>query len=519
MSHQNSSDLVNGIIRQINNQNNIRTNKKGKSQKKVIPTKSYTLEIENRVFGLSGEKKNATYKIIKTHQKYFSSLMFNNRLPRKNKIKKNKNNVTKRFHSVKTELKNVLSLYIANNNKKNNILTYSNNKSRNVKNNTITNLEIKTKSGIKNKVLTPPKKKINTSNFFNPIFSSTIKNNKLLFPSNNSIDNTTFSSTAAKKNKNEAKNSLFKIKGNNYSIKKQNDSNQEYENRINKINIFWKNKIKNLGKEKTDIKILAQKKKNRLQNKNDQKLFINKVINKKKKNKLLKVNIPYQTHKTSIINKSKLNNNRKSNNNKRNKTKINAYRQKETEIRNSSTQIVNTIKNNYIKNSKNLLRSLHNNTLIKDNSRKFIPDLISLIFPSKKEVKDIVKKKEYSNDTFDDQESKMINYDLGKLTYYSESDIDSISKISTKEKKNYNNKNNFKESKVIMLNEVEKTIEQISKEAKDYFDNSESSKKKHRDKSENFSIKDNSVLCNNIDEYTKDEIKKNITYIFLKNDF
>ena len=519
MSHQNSSDLVNGIIRQIKNQNNKKINRQGKSQKKVIPTKSYTLDIENRVFHLSGEKKNSNYKIIKTHQKYFSSLIFNNLLPQKNIIKKKTNNITKRFHSVKTELKNILSLYIANNNKKNNILAYSNIKSRNVKNNTITNFEIKTKSGIKNKVLTPPKKKISASNFFKPEFSSAIKNNKLLFPSNNSIDNTTLSSTAAKKNKNGAKNSLFKIKDSYYSIRKQNDLNQEYENKINKTNILCKEKIKYLGKEKTGIKILTKQKKKQLQNKNAQKLFINKVINKKKKNMLIKVNIRYQTHKTSRINKNKLNNNRKINNDKGNKLKINPYQQKGTKIRNSSAQIVNTVKNNYIKNSKNLLNSLNNNIIIKDSSRKFIPELISLIFPRKKEVKDIIEKKEYSNDTFDEQESKMINYDLGKLTYYSESDIDSISKISTKEKKNYNNKKNFKESKVIMPNEVEKTIEQISQEAKDYFDNSELSKKIDRDKRENFSIKDSSVLCNNIDEYTKGEKKKNITYIFLKNEF
>ena len=527
MNEQNSSVLVNGILKQIRIHNNKIIKRHEENSTRMIPIlKSYTMKSKSKFCSLSEENKNIKHKKKKPHQQNSSTLTINNELIQniQNKnTKKNFNKFTKRSPTVKVQLKNIFPLLLSKNrksNKSNNIFTnpnyniFTNPNYKTLNNKNTSTFAIKTKRRVKNNVLTPSKKKINKNNFFKSVFSPKINNSKLLFTNNNSINSTTLSTTTIKKIKNDNKNNLSKIKNPKNSLNKHNVLIQEY---VNKNNLFLNGKIKNKQKEKANTKFLTPKNINLLSNK-DQKL-LNKVVNRKKRNQLLKLNISGKIHKTNTVNKCKINNNLKIDSVNKNESKIRNYQERGNKITYFSFQMPNNIKSNYIKNSKNSLRVEDNNPLLQGKSNEFIANKISFIFNKNKEMKKIFGKKEYSSDTFDEKESKMINYDLGEMTDFSEYEIHSKSKISiSKEKINYNNKIYYNESKKIMLNEVEKTIEQISQEAKDYFDASKSSKKNDNNKSESYSKMDSKILCNNIDEYSKGEKKKNITNIFLNKE-
>lgn len=111
-------------------------------------------------------------------------------------------------------------------------------------------------------------------------------------------------------------------------------------------------------------------------------------------------------------------------------------------------------------------------------------------------------------------ESKMINYNLGEIN-----ETPCSSKLSSE----YNNKQNIN-----INDEMEKNIDQITKEAKEFLEvsisnNSETKISKNsininnEEKNENYkSTKNSSILCNDIEEYNDEERNKNIVSIFLK---
>ena len=111
------------------------------------------------------------------------------------------------------------------------------------------------------------------------------------------------------------------------------------------------------------------------------------------------------------------------------------------------------------------------------------------------------------SESSNDKESKMINYELENLNEQSESSSIS-STFSTKK------------------NEVEKSLSQIYKEAKDFLDTSNSVKKHYSVRSnltkndsnekKNLLVNNSKILCQNIEEYKEGEKKKNIIRLFIK---